>query len=209
MEEGAIIHFLFYAKICKSFSLIYLAGSFGQTLVCSIIHIRRQQHKPSLMLRSENPFLYRVYPQSSSLPTYTPPPYKTLGFRLLTCIEKQRQDGPALSLLCLHEAGVLYWIVGTILYQHSWLCWGPLLFVRSYTRFLVLPTKWNSQNVLLKKSLAGPKLEDVLLTVDTVLLSFYNENFILQWKCWEDVSPSSNLCLSVTTLISPSFDQDP
>lgn len=53
---------------------------------------------------------------------------------------------------------------------------GPLLFVRSYAQFLVLPTKGNSQNVLLKKSLAGPKLEDVLLTVDTVLLSFYNEN---------------------------------
>lgn len=52
-----------------------------------------------------------------------------------------------------------------------------LLFVRSYARFLVLPIKWNSQNVvLLKKSLAGPKLEDVLLTADTVLLSFYSEN---------------------------------
>ena len=51
------------------------------------------------------------------------------------------------------------------------------MFVRSYARFRVLPTKWNSQNiVLLKKSLAGPKLEDVLLTVDIILLSFYNEN---------------------------------
>lgn len=162
------------------------------------------------MLRSENPFLYPEFILSHPACLHTHHPLLQNSGLQTAHMHSETDTGWPCSVptVCLHEAGVLYWIVSTILYQHSWLCWRPLQSRTSVCEILC-SISCSANQMKFSKCCSVEKVLGRTKTGRCSTHSRHSTVIILQWKRWEAVSPSSNLCLTVTTLTSPSFDQDP